>query len=49
MKNNHNEPKISKAERRRKWIVRAFALLLALILVGGSFYSLILFIAQTMA
>ena len=49
MKNNHQEPKISQAEKRRKRIVRIFALFLALLLVGGSFYSIILFIAQMLA
>lgn len=49
MKLNHQEPKISKAEKRRKWIVRIFALFLALVLVGGSFYSIILFIAEMLA
>ncbi len=49
MKNNQHEPKISKAERRRKQTVRIFALILALLMVGGAFYTIILFIAQMLA
>ena len=45
MKTNHNHKK----ENTRKWIVRIFALLLALLLVSGTFYYLFVFIASLLA
>jgi hypothetical protein len=49
MKTNHHEQKINKKENTRKWIVRIFALLLALLLVSGTFYYLFVFIASLLA
>ena len=49
MKTNQHEHKTNKKDVVRKWIVRAFALLLALLMVGGTFYYLIVFIAELMA
>ena len=49
MKTNQQENKINKKDRLRKRIVRVFALLLALLLVSGSFYTLIALIAEWMA
>jgi energy-converting hydrogenase Eha subunit F len=49
MKTNQTEHKINNKERNRKRVVRIFALLLALLLVSGTFYTLIAFIAEWMA
>jgi hypothetical protein len=46
MKTKQNQPKMSKKERTRKWIARIFALLLALLMVGGTFYYIIIAIAS---
>ena len=49
MKTKQTEPKISKRERTRKWLVRIFAMLLALLMVGGVFYYIIIALAAAMA
>ena len=49
MKTHITEQKISKKENIRKWIVRAFALLLAIFMVGGTFYYIIVSLAELLA
>ena len=40
MKNLNNENKANNKENRRKWLIRIFALVLSLLMVGGSLYYL---------
>ncbi len=46
MKNANHETNMTKKAQTQKWIVRIFALLLSLLLVGGSFYYLFAFFAS---
>jgi hypothetical protein len=46
MKNASNEIKMNKKAMAKKWVVRVFALLLSLLLVGGSFYYLFAFFSS---
>lgn len=44
MKTNNKEPRMSKRERRNKWIVRIFTLFLVAVMLAGTFYYTIIFI-----
>ena len=46
MKNTNMETKMTKKALAKKWVIRIFALLLSLLLVGGSFYYLFAFFAS---
>ena len=46
MKNANTEIKMTKKAMAKKWAVRVFALLLSLLLVGGSFYYLFAFFSS---
>jgi len=43
MKNENHEIKMTKKAMAKQWTVRVFALLLSLLLVGGTFYYLFAF------
>ena len=46
MKTNNKEPRMSKRERRNKWIVRIFTLFLVAVMLAGTFYYTIIFIKR---
>lgn len=49
MKSNNSEQRISKRERRNKWIIRIFTLFLVAVMLAGTFYYTIVFIAGLFA
>ena len=48
MKPNQTEHKLSKKENTRKWLARIFAMLLAILMVGGTFYYLLAVLAENL-